>query len=122
MLKLSGNALGVAGACALAKMLATACGGLQELHLDGTSAGDKGGAAIARLLLTSALTHLYLQDNYSVGTETARAMAQSLAVNSHLTYLSLAKTHLGACLQPPDCSFKHALYVNPSLCLAPVLA
>jgi Ran GTPase-activating protein (RanGAP) involved in mRNA processing and transport len=95
-LSLAGNAIGDAGAKAIAAALKLNVS-LEELDLTGCSIGAEGCSAIAEALLSNThLKHLVLDYN-NIGSEGAAALAVLLSDSSpsHLERLDLSNTHIG---------------------------
>jgi Ran GTPase-activating protein (RanGAP) involved in mRNA processing and transport len=95
-LSLAGNAIGDAGAKAIAAALKLNVS-LEELDLTGCSIGAEGCSAIAEALLSNTnLRHLVLDYN-NIGSAGAAALAVLLSDSSpsHLERLDLSNTHIG---------------------------
>eukprot|EP00953_Heterococcus_sp_UTEX-ZZ885_P028217 15058-Heterococcus_DN1.PRE.3 len=95
-LSLAGNAIGDAGAKAIAAALKLNVS-LEELDLTGCSIGAEGCSAIAEALLSNTnLKHLILDYN-NIGSAGAAALAVLLSDSSpsHLERLDLSNTHIG---------------------------
>ncbi|KAK3264964.1 hypothetical protein CYMTET_26332 [Cymbomonas tetramitiformis] len=109
MLGLSGNKIGPDGGRALGAVLREgALPNLQELDLRGNLVAEKGAVAVLGALKSASgvsgsereaglpnLRRLYLQDNYSIGVEGARALAAALIVHGALEEVDLGKSQIG---------------------------